>query len=128
METVVKELSHIQNPDQYYSAIHLYYVGHSMLLVQADKGKEFGPDRLLYLTFVNVVFFEGPLQWQGVDFYPGTADECAEILDRIGMNEKLFDLYRLIKKQLKKGSVSIVAMRVYCNDTPPQELAHLIGH
>jgi hypothetical protein len=128
MERVVKELGHIENPKQYYSAIHLYYVGHSMLLVQADKGKESGPDRLLYLTFTNVVFFEGPLQWQGVDFYLGTSDECTEMLNRIGLDKRTFDLYRLFKIKLEKGFINIVAMRVYCADTPPQELAHFLDH
>lgn len=125
MEHVVKELSHVKNPKQYYSAVHLYHSGHSMILVQADKGKEFGANRLLYLTFINVLFFEGPLQWQGVDFYLGTSGECAEILDHIGLDPKVFDLYRLFKIKLAKCYVNIVASRVYCSDRPPQEISHL---
>jgi hypothetical protein len=96
-------LAGVNEPENYYCAVWAHTVHHSELAVRIISDRDETPTtQFFYWIFSGVLFYEGPLKWQGADFSFDDS-ECDTILMRIyptlNNSEKIVihDLHRLFK-------------------------------
>lgn len=75
----------IETPQLYSCNVFRYHSGLSRLYIRVFKGKNEAPS--FYLFFSDVGYFEGPMNWQSIDFQQATADECLSLMQQTGMVE-----------------------------------------
>jgi hypothetical protein len=73
------------------------------------------------LTFVGVVFFSGPINWNGVEFEIAAPDECLSILKKIVRFDKipdeyLLELYKLYKVKNQRIPIEIISAVPYVKE------------
>jgi hypothetical protein len=66
-----------------------YTMGHSQLFVRVtmSSGAAVNAGEIMCLGFEGVLYFEGPMWWQGADFRIGTRDEHLAILQRVNSSD-----------------------------------------
>ncbi len=107
----------VDEPLSYNCRVWGYVPGHSQLLIRLYK--EDLLDASLYLGFETVIYFEGPMNWVGVDFQLGQPDECKILLKKIGINvpdiaiEEFLRLHRLFIINRPEGQIRIFAGNVH---------------
>jgi hypothetical protein len=69
----------IQDPQSFWCRVWGYTFGHSEMAVEARPKTDIEG---FFLLFTDVRYFAGPLQWYGVDFRVGTAEEQDAIYRR----------------------------------------------
>jgi len=67
----------------YHCKVWSYLVSHSQMLLRVYKD-DFMTGDTFQLLFTGVLYYEGPMSWQGVDFHFGTSDECLRLLHKRG--------------------------------------------
>ncbi len=66
----IELLAGVNNPKIYYCSIWLYTTHHSEIAVRVMSTLDESPaTNKFYWIFTGVVYFEGPLKWQGADIY-----------------------------------------------------------
>ena len=60
--------------------VKVYLAGHSQLQIQVTNQKT---GQILYINFISVEFYDGPLDWSGKGFSIGDSTECLQILKRL---------------------------------------------
>jgi hypothetical protein len=73
----------IQAPQLYRCQVYRYFNGLSRLYLSVFKPHQNIPS--FFLLFSDVGYFEGPVNWQGVDFYIAPAQECIDLMLKTGM-------------------------------------------
>lgn len=73
----------IPQPMRYRCQVHRYYSGLSRLYVRCYKDRQELP--AFYLLFTDVGYWEGPVNWQGVDFQAAPHDDCIDLLVKTGI-------------------------------------------
>jgi hypothetical protein len=97
-----------------------YVMGHSQLFVRVSMppGVDVDTDEIMCLGFEGVLYFEGPMWWQGADFRIGTREEHLAILKRANKSdfegngedaEYALRMYRLFVLDRPNTQVRIVA-------------------
>lgn len=114
----------VDEPHSYNCVVWGYLPGHSQLLIRLYK--EDFLNESLYLGFDTVIYFEGPMNWVGVDFQLGQPDECKRLLKKIGLNvakealEEFLRLRRLFIINRPEGQIRIFAGNVHLVKEIPQ--------
>ena len=72
------------NTEYYYCSVWLYQRSHSEMVVKLSKSDELSDPDKFYVLFTWVVYYEGPLKWQGEVFQLGSDMECKELLQKLG--------------------------------------------
>ena len=73
----------ITNARLYRCQVYRYFSGLSRLYLSIFKPKQTVP--AFYLLFSDVAYFEGPVNWQSVDFYIGASEDCLDLLLQTGI-------------------------------------------
>lgn len=73
----------IASPTLYRCQVYRYFNGLSRLYVGAFKPYQNVP--AFYVLFSDVAYFEGPVNWQSVDFYIASAQACIDLLLNTGV-------------------------------------------
>ncbi len=127
------DLSDITNPSAYHCRVWSYLASHSQLLVRVHKG-DFVTGDTFYLLFAEVLYFDGPMSWQGVTFHLGTSEECWELVRKrpgfseIPQEERLLALkkVRLYTFEAQDCTVRILAGNVHRNKDFPSDFFWLV--
>jgi hypothetical protein len=94
-----------------------------MVITVAKAGETIiNNNETFFIVFVGVIYFEGPMSWNGANFSLGSKEECINILQPMGQDylkgfrNRVPNLYKL-----KQGGfeVKIVAETVEKSETPP---------
>lgn len=78
MQEMSKNTFNLTNPDDYNCAILGYRHNHSMMLVRVSNDEI--DSNAFFIVFSEVIYYEGPFQWNGCNFYLASEDECRELL------------------------------------------------
>jgi hypothetical protein len=105
----------IKTPQLYRCHVYRYHSTLSRLYVRAFKGA--AQDPAFYLLFSDVGYFEGPMNWQGVQFRLAPTNKCLALMQRSAMLEgvsvdmlaALGEIARLYVLDLPQAQVRIVA-------------------
>jgi hypothetical protein len=119
MNYVINNFFELTDSQECACAVASYRINHSLMLVKVDNVKS---EETFYLTFSGVLYFEGPLKWQGGNFCIETVDECEKLLRKIGYGYALhvLDKYRLFVVNLPSAEVKILALEaIKTVDIPP---------
>jgi hypothetical protein len=124
MDYPSKNIFNLVDPQRYECNIWSFRVNHRVLLIRADKDKF--NNQTCYLSFTEVLYFEGPLNWIGADFCIGKADECIKLLGRRGFKDipkdELLDKFGLFTVQLPNSEVVKILASKHAektSDIPP---------
>ncbi len=118
----------IKTPQIYRCHVHRYYSGLSRLYVRAFKGNAQEP--AFYLLFSDVGYFEGTMNWQGVNFRRAAAQECLTLMQKSGMLadtppemlQALAEVVHLYILNTEHSSVKIIAGHATRLNEIPSEL------
>ncbi len=80
MQTPIFE---IKAPQLYRCQVYRYFNGLSRLYLSVFKPQQNIPS--FFLLFSDVGYFEGPVNWQSVDFYAAPSQECIALMLKTGM-------------------------------------------
>jgi hypothetical protein len=123
----------IKAPNLYRCNVYRYSSMLSQLYIRVFKGMSVAPS--FYLFFSDVGYFEGPMNWGGVDFQLQTPDDCLDLMRGMGMvedfllddpdtREALMESAHLYTVKTKHSTIRIVAGEaVMMADVPPEQLA-----
>lgn len=75
----------IPTPQIYRCNVFRYHSGLSRMYVRVFKGMSEAPS--FYLLFPDVGYFEGPMNWKGVEFQQQDDDACLALMRSTGMVE-----------------------------------------
>ena len=114
----------LANPQTCRCRVLGYIMGHSQLYVSVSMPSNIGvnANEALCLAFEGVLYYEGPMWWQGADIRIGTRDEQLEILKRVNKSdfestgdndEYALQKYRLFILDGPDAQVRIVAMMAF---------------
>lgn len=96
-------------------------MGHSQLFVRVSIPSS-DASKTLCLVFEDVLYYEGPMWWQGADFRIGTLDEHLKIVERLRKggskdlteyNEYILKRYHLFLVDGFDGQVQVLAAKAY---------------
>jgi len=125
----------LSEPNDCQCRILEYAMGHSQLLVRVttSSSADVNAGEVMCLGFEGVLYFEGPMWWQGADFRIGTRDEHLAILERAnksdfegngGNSEYALRMYRLFVLDRPNTQVRIVAtMALRARGCPERSIA-----
>lgn len=86
MEIFSRNIFGLDVPQNYYCDIKGYRHNHSMMLVRVGKDElDINP---FFITFLEVLYFEGVFQWKGADFRIASANELKKLLRQLGYRNK----------------------------------------
>ena len=81
----------LSEPETFYCRVLRYEQGHSVMYIYIRKSQELNSS--LANTFVlilePVLYFEGPLWWEGANFSIGPLDECVSLLWKMQTREEV---------------------------------------
>ena len=106
-------LTGVNEPENYYCAVWAYTVHHSELAVRMISTRDETPStKKFYWIFSGVLFYEGPLNWQGADFSfddSGRNTILMKIYPALNNSEKLAmqNLFRLFTFIDKKSGLDV---------------------
>lgn len=100
MSYTAENIFDLVDPSAYGCRVASYHRTHSTLLIVAAHPERY-QSQIIHLNFLGVMYFEGPMKWQGADFCLETTDECAKLLQKLGED---VDLY------LKRTSLYVVEL------------------
>ena len=123
----------IKAPNLYRCNVYRYSSTLSQLYIRVFKGMSVAPS--FYLFFSDVGYFEGPMNWEGVDFQMQPADDCLSLMRDMGMvedfllddpdtREALTESVHLYTVKTRHSTIRIVGGEaVMMADVPPEEPA-----
>ncbi len=71
------------DPKRYSCNVFRYHSSLSRLYIRVFEGLKDAPS--FYLLFTDVGYFEGPMNWRGVDFVRADAEDCLSLMVATGM-------------------------------------------
>jgi hypothetical protein len=78
-----KSVFEITRPEEYRCNVYRYSSSLSKLYVRVFKGMAESPS--FYLLFSDVGYFDGPMNWSGVDVQRASAEDCLALMVHVGM-------------------------------------------
>ena len=97
------------NVDALICKVTQYFMSHSSMQIEVFNPHD---KTVLYIEFLSVRYFDGPMHWQGANFNVQEQKECLKILDLIGVqyfeNEALF-VCRIANSSTPTAVVRIIA-------------------
>lgn len=104
----------ITDSRQYRCQVYRYFSGLSRLYLSVFKPNQAAP--AFYILFSDVAYFEGPVNWQSVDFYIGASEDCLDLLLKTGIIGPAV-------LQFPNAYATITdAVRLYLVDTPNSQI------
>lgn len=94
----------------------LLYTSSAMCIRVACEAR---PD--LFLTFLDVVYFEGATLWIGVNFCVGDSNERDGILHQAGLDTVPVEQYKLYETVTQSDKVRIIAKNIKITEDFPSE-------
>ena len=74
----------LKAPQLYRCQVYRYFSGLSRLYLSIFKPNQTAAPAF-YILFSDVAYFEGPVNWQSVDFYIGASEDCLDLLLKTGI-------------------------------------------
>lgn len=124
MDCLTQNIFDLQAPHEYRCQVLHYRNQHSFLLVRAvnDANRD-----ELYFYFLEVEYFEGPMRWQGANFYRTTDDEQIKLLENINVDVELFlETSNLFVVESNGFKVKILATSAGKTDDISGSFPHLV--
>jgi hypothetical protein len=90
----------ILNPETCYCVIQGYLKHHSYMEIRVARENIESSEGVLYLHFEGVVYFEGPMIWQGAAFSLAPSSACLSLLHKTAKYEGVPDDYLSQRFQL----------------------------
>ncbi len=121
----------IKAPQLYRCQVYRYFNGLSRLYLSVFKPNQNIPS--FFLLFSDVGYFEGPVNWQSVDFYMAPTQECIALMLKTGMvgeailqfpdaYASITDSARLYVVDTPETRIKIIASSVSMLDSVPASL------
>lgn len=73
----------IKGAQLYRCQVYRYFSGLSRLYLSVFRPQQNVP--AFYILFSDVAYFEGPMNWQSVDFYEAPAQDCIDLMLKTGI-------------------------------------------
>ena len=97
MRAEAQNIFEIDNPDEYLCRVHMYQKSHSWLSIEAHRkiANEYKP---IFMKFGAVRYFEGPMWWEGANFYIASLAEYIELLGKFE-DQMIINAYASLQSQ-----------------------------
>ena len=86
--TAESNIFNIETPQIYRCNVYRYHSGLSKLYIRMFKGMAEAP--AFYIFFADVGYFEGPMNWKGVNFHRASSDTCLDLMVSVGLVEDFY--------------------------------------
>ncbi len=122
MFTHIEGLPELDDPQAYICQVWDYTASYSRLLLRAYKG-DWSSGDIWYIFVYGVRQFEGPLGWQGLEFYDAPAEERLQLFRqwkeyRDFTDAELLRQYHLLRVKPEPSRVQIVARGIAASRKP----------
>lgn len=126
-----ERLFEIKGPQLYRCQVYRYFSGLSRLYLSVFRPQQNVP--AFYLLFSDVAYFEGPMNWQSVDFYEAPAQACIDLMLKSGVigpavlqfpdaYASITDVARLYRVDTAGSPVQIIASSATMLDSVPANI------
>jgi hypothetical protein len=121
----------IKGPQLYRCQVYRYFSGLSRLYLSVFRPQQNVP--AFYILFSDVAYFEGPMNWQSVDFYEAPAQDCIDLMLKTGIigpavlqfpdaYASITDVARLYRVDTPGTPIQIIASSASMLDTVPTNI------
>ncbi|MAS35049.1 MAG: hypothetical protein CL610_13650 [Anaerolineaceae bacterium] len=121
----------IKAPQLYRCQVYRYFSGLSRLYLSVFKPQQNIP--AFYVLFSDVGYFEGPMNWQSVDFYIAPPQACIDLMLHTGIigpavlqfpdaYASITDTARLYRVDTGQAPVQIIASSASLLDSVPSSI------